>query len=133
MKNNSKILIISIFLYIFSVANCFADYNWKKIVNNINGDVFYIDTSSIKKNGSKVFYFLMYDFAKPTKFGDLSSRVYMEVNCLNLDFRFLKDFYYQEPMGNGKPSSIYDKVGKWEVTGKGSIGEVIRKFACNYK
>ena len=133
MRKYYKILKIFIFLYILSTVNCFADYNWKKIVNNINGDVFYIDTSSIKKNGSKVFYFLMYDFAKPTKFGDLSSRVYMEVNCLNLDFRFLKDFYYQEPMGNGKPSTILDKIGEWEVTEKGSVGEVIRKFACNYK
>jgi hypothetical protein len=133
VKNYSKILIISIFLYIFSIVNSFADYNWKKLGSNISGNVFYIDTSSIKKNGSKVFYFSMNDYAKPSKFGDLSSRVYMEVNCLNLDYRYLKDFYYQEPMGNGEPSTIFDEVGKWEVTAKGSIGEVIRKFACNYK
>ena len=133
MKNYFKILIISIFLNIFFITTSFADYNWKKLGSNIDGEVFYIDTPSIKGNGNKVFYFYMNDYAKPDKFGDLSSRAYMEVNCLNLDYRFLKDFYYQEPMGNGKPSSIYDKVGKWEVTGKGSIGEVIRKFACNYK
>ena len=65
--------------------------------------------------------------------GDLSNRIYMQVNCINLDYRFLKDFYYQEPMGNGEPSTIFDEVGKWEVTNEGSIGNSIRKFVCNYK
>jgi len=133
MKNYSKILIISIFLYIFSIANCFADFNWKKIGSNIKGNVFYVDTSSLKKVGNNVFYFVMNDYAKPSKYGDLSSKIYMEVNCINLDHRYLKDFYYLEPMGNGEPSTILDEVGKWEITKKGSIGESIRKFACKYK
>ena len=120
-------------ILIFFSTNAFADYNWKKLGSNTSGNVFYIDTSSIKKNGSKVFYFTMNDYARPNEFGDLSSRIYMEVNCLNLNYRYLKDFYYQEPMGNGEPSTVFDKVGKWEVNVKGSIGEVIRKFACNYK
>ena len=67
MKKYYKILKIFIFLYIFSIANCFADYNWKKVGSNINGNVFYVDTSSIKKKGSNVFYFLMNDYAKPSK------------------------------------------------------------------
>ena len=82
-------------ILIFFSTNAFADYNWKKLGSNTSGNVFYIDTSSIKKNGSKVFYFTMNDYARPNEFGDLSSRVYMEVNCLNLNYRYLKDFYYQ--------------------------------------
>jgi len=133
MKKNYKILKLFIFLYILSTVNCFAEYNWKKIGSNTNGNVFYVDSSSLKRVGNNVFYFVMNDYAKPNKFGDLSSRVYMEVNCINLDYRFLKDFYYVEPMGNGEPSTIFDEVGKWEITKKGSIGESIRKFACKHK
>ena len=124
---------IILFMLIFFSTNSFAEYNWKKLGSNVNGNVYYIDTLSIKKNGSKVFYFLMNDYPRPNKFGDLSSRIYIEVNCLNLDYRFLKDFYYQEPMGNGEPVDIVNETGEWQVNVKDSIGEFSRKFACNYK
>ena len=132
MKNYSKILIISIFLYIFSVANCFAEYNWKKIGSNIDGDVSYVDLSSIKKVGNNVFYFNLMDYIKPTNQGDLSAKNYFEVNCLDLSHRYIKDFYYKEPMGNGE-YTIFDEIGEWENNTKGSIGEKARKFVCNYK
>ena len=132
MKKNSKILIISVFLYIFSISNCFADFNWKKIGSNIDGDVSYVDLSSIKKVGNNVFYFSLMDYIKPTDQGDLSSKIYFEVNCLDLSYRYIKDFYYKEPMGNGE-YTIYDKIGEWENNTKGSISEVARKFVCNYR
>ena len=132
MKNYSKILIISIFLYIFSVANCFAEYNWKKIGSNIDGDVSYVDLSSIKKVGNNVFYFNLMDYVKPSNQGDLSAKNYFEVNCLDLSHRYIKDFYYKEPMGNGE-YTIFDEIGEWENNTKGSIGEKVRKFVCNYK
>ena len=132
MKNYSKILIISIFLYILSVANCFAEYNWKKIGSNIDGDVSYVDLSSIKKVGNNIFYFNLMDYIKPTNQGDLSAKNYFEVNCLDLSFRYIKDFYYEEPMGNGE-YTIFDEIGEWENNTKGSIGEDTREFVCNYK
>ena len=132
MKNYSKILIVSILLYIFSVANCFADYNWKKIGSNIDGDVSYVDLSSIKKVGNNIFYFNLMDYIKPTNQGDLSAKNYFEVNCLDLSYRYIKDFYYKEPMGNGE-HQVFDEIGDWKNNDKGSIGEDARKFACNYK
>ena len=132
MKNNFKILIISIFLYIFSVANCFAEFNWKKIGSNTAGDVSYVDLFSIKKVGNNVFFFRLMDYIRPTNQGDLSSKIYFEVNCLDLSFRYIKDFYYKQPMGNGE-YTIFDEIGEWENNTKGSIGEDVREFACNYK
>jgi hypothetical protein len=132
MKNYSKILIVSIFLYIFSVANCFAEYNWKKIGTNIDGDVSYVDLSSIKKVGNNIFYFNLMDYIKPTNQGVLSAKNYFEVNCLDLSYRYIKDFYYKEPMGNGE-YTIFDEIGEWENNTKGSIGDKVRKFVCNYK
>ena len=133
MRKYYKILKIFIFLYILSTVNCFADYNWKKIGSSTRGDVFYVDLSTIKKVGNNVFYFELKDYVKPTEYGDLSSKVYMEVNCLNLSYRYLKDFYYIEPMGNGEPSTVFDEVGEWKNIKEGSMGEDVGKFACNYK
>ena len=133
MRKYYKILKIFIFLYILSTVNCFADYNWKKIGSSTRGDVFYVDLSTIKKVGNNVFYLELKDYVKPSKYGDLSSKIYMEVNCLNLSYRYLKDFYYIEPMGNGEPSTVFDEVGEWKNIKEGSMGEDVGKFACNYK
>ena len=132
MKKNYKILKLFIFLYILSTVNCFADYNWKKIGKNSDGDVGYIDLSSIKKVGNKVYYFDLLDYVTPTDQGHLSGKTYKEVNCLDLSFRYLKDFYYLEPMGNGKVDIINDKVSEWHNNTKGSLGERVRQFVCNY-
>ena len=132
-KKYSKIQKILIILFILYPFNCFADYNWKKIGSSTRGDVFYLDLSTVKKVGNNVFYLELSDYLKPSEFGDLSSKVYIEVNCLNLSYRHLKDFYYQEPMGNGEPSAVFDKVGEWENIKEGSMGENVGKFVCNYK
>ena len=116
-----------------STVNCFADYNWKKIGSSTRGDVFYLDLSTVKKVGNNVFYFTLKDYVKPSEYGDLSSKIYMEVNCLNLSYRYLKDFYYIEPMGNGEPSTVYNEVGEWKNIVEGSMGEEVGKFVCNYK
>ena len=129
-----KKLIIFLFFFVFYSTNSFAELKWKKIGVNIEGDVYYIDKLSIKKVGNKVYYFVLADYVRPTDSGgDLSSKIYQEVNCLDLSFRYLKDFYYLEPMGNGKPSTIYDKVGEWTDNTKGSIGEEVALYACNFK
>ena len=72
------------------------------------------------------------DYAKPSDQGDLSAKNYFEVNCLDLSHRYIKDFYYEEPMGNGE-FTIFDEIGEWESNTKGSIGEDVREFVCNYK
>ena len=92
----------------------------------------YVDLTSIKKVGNNAFYFRLMDYIKPSDQGDLSSKVYFEVNCLDLSYRYIKDFYYKEPMGNGE-YTIFDEIGEWEITTQGSIGDKVRKFVCNYK
>ncbi len=132
MKKNYKILKAFIILYILSTVNCLADYNWKKIGTTTRGDVGYVDLSSIKKVGNEVYYFELLDYVKPTKHGHLSDRAYNQLNCLNLSYRYLKNFFYLEPMANGKVDLVNDEVSEWYDTTEGSLGEQIRQFVCNY-
>jgi len=132
-KKYFKILKICLIFLILYPSNSFADFKWKKIGANIQGTVFYVDLTSIKKTDKKVYFFSMTDYAKPTPLGDLSSRIYQEVNCLDYSYRYLKDFYYTQPMANGEPSAIIDEVDVWNKNQKGSIGETMSKFVCNYK
>ena len=74
----------------------------------------------------------MMDYVKPNE-GVLSNRIYQEVNCTNFTFRYLKDFYYPQPMANGKPIATIDEPSEWESTPSGSVGEEAFKFACKQK
>ena len=132
MKKYSKIQKILIILFILYPFNCFADYNWKKIGSTRGGSVGYVDLSSIKKVGNEAYYFELLDYAKPTNQGHLSDRAYNQLNCLNLSYRYLKNFFYLEPMANGKVDLIIDEVSEWYDTKEGSLGEKIRQFVCNY-
>ena len=131
-KKYSKIQKIFIILFILYPFNCFADYNWKKILKTSSGDVYYVDLSSIKRSGNNVYFLKLRDYLKPDKYGDLSNIIYHEVNCSNMEYKFLKDFYYTQPMGNGEPSTINNKMSDWSVAPQGSIGETIFKFVCKY-
>ena len=51
-------------------------------------DVFYIDTSSIKKVGNNAYYFRLADYIIPNNNGELSAIIYFETNCNDLSFRY---------------------------------------------
>tara|TARA_B100000700_G_scaffold21638_1_gene21002 strand:+ start:231 stop:635 length:405 start_codon:yes stop_codon:yes gene_type:complete len=134
MKKKIRYLAFFLLISFFNSSFSYAELKWKRIGANIDGDVYYIDEFSIKRVGNKVYYFTLSDYVRPSDTGgDLSAKIYQEVNCSDLSFRYLKDFYYLEPMGNGEPSTIYDKVGEWTDNVKGSIGEAVALYACNYK
>ena len=120
--------LISIFLILYSF-NVFADFKWKKIGSNVSGSVLYVDALSIKRVGNKAFFFTMMDYASP-KEGVLSNRIYQEINCTDFTFRYLKDFYYPQPMANGEPIATIDEPSEWKSTRSGSIGEEAFKFVC---
>ena len=69
------------------------------------------------------------DYAKPNN-GVLSTRIYQEGNCDDYSFRYLKDFYYDQPMGNGKILQQIDEVGEWTANVPGSLNETVFDFLC---
>ena len=71
----------------------------------------------------------MMDYAKPID-GILSTRIYQEGNCSNYSFRYLKDFYYDQPMGNGSIVAQIDEMGEWVANIPGSLNESVFEYLC---
>ena len=132
-----KILGIIVLGLLFG-SNVYADYNWLKVSTSVNGVVHYVDTSTIKKvkNQSSgwynVYYFQLSDYAKPTRSGDLSIKAYVEVDCVDYNFRHLKLLYYPEPMGNGKPI-VDNSQGDWKNSEKDTVSYGLSEFVCDYE
>ena len=129
----SRLFKIFVVILIFYPVNSFAEYKWKKIGRNTSGTIFYVDLLSIKKFKNSVYVFNLIDYVKPTEQGTLSSKAYLEYNCANFNYKLLKDFYYDKPMGNGEPIAVISEESEWYENKKGSISEMMGKFACNYK
>ena len=126
--------IVRIYLIIFILIPFYAkaDFNWDKIGQNVGGSAFFVDRSTIKKtNSGKIFFYLLTDYSKPNK-NVLSVTTYIEGNCDRYQWRFLKDIYYNEPMGNGDVLATINETGEWNFNVKGSIMETIMKYVCRF-
>ena len=129
MKNLFKKLFFLLIIITFFPSNSFSEFNWKRVGENTNGTVFYVDKSSVKRMGNTIYFFSMMDYAKPVD-GVLSTKIYQEGNCSDYSFRYLKDFYYDQPMGNGSVVHQIDEVSKWTANIPGSLNETVFDFLC---
>ena len=102
---------------------------WMEIIKG-NGITFYVDFDKIKKKDGYVYYWELGDYLKPNEFGDLSAKVYREVDCKLFRFKVLGDSYYTEPMGRGTPSAssnIADKEWSQKTTLNSAAYSVLKK------
>tara|TARA_Y100001936_G_scaffold197994_1_gene198991 strand:- start:611 stop:1003 length:393 start_codon:yes stop_codon:yes gene_type:complete len=129
MKNLFRKLFFLLIIITFFPSNSFSEFNWKRVGENTNGTVFYVDKSSVKRMGNTIYFFSMMDYAKPVD-GVLSTKIYQEGNCSDYSFRYLKDFYYDQPMGNGSVVHQIDEVSKWTANIPGSLNETVFDFLC---
>ncbi len=73
----------------------------------------------------------MTDYSKP-HLDVLSAKNYIEGNCNKSKYRFLKDIYYAEPMGNGNVIETISETGEWTQYDNSQIMGVIMKYVCEF-
>jgi hypothetical protein len=105
----APILLALTFSVMFS-STSFA--GWTKVRETVEGDTYYVDFERIRKHGGYVYYWMLSDYLKPTKFGDLSSKVYYQGDCKLFRTMRLSSSYHIQPMGEGTPSAVSNKPKK---------------------
>jgi len=105
---------------------------WMEIIKG-NGITFYVDFDTIKKHDGYVYYWELGDYLKPNEFGDLSAKIYREVDCKLFRFKVLGDSYYTEPMGRGTPSASSNIADKeWsDLRTLNSAAHSVLKKVCS--
>ena len=104
---------------------------WTKIVKSVGEITFYVDFDRIKKHDGYVYYWELGDYLKPNEYGDLSAKVYRQVDCKLFRFKVLSDSYYTEPMGRGTPSASSNTPDKeWSYPPPNSSGYNVLKSVC---
>jgi hypothetical protein len=120
-------LALAIFVSLMLPATSHAE--WIEVVKTKGGHTFYIDTK-IRKHGGHIYYWELINYLKPTKYGDLSSKNYIEGDCGTFRYRNLQASYHTQPMGRGAPSSGGSLDNPWEYLAPGSVGAATLEKAC---
>ena len=123
-------LIFILFASFFGIS--FPSYaEWKYLLKTSTGDVHYIDFDSLKRDGDYVYFWSLRDYAKMDKWGDLSSKKYLKVDCTKYKFKYLSDSYHNRQMGKGIPTGGSTKPDKnWTNIKPNSVIAFISQNVC---
>lgn len=69
---------------------------------NVDGNTFYVDFERIKKHGGYVYFWILSDYLKPDKYGDLSFKRYNQGDCKLFRVKPLSYVFHKQPMGRDR-------------------------------
>ena len=133
MKQFLLITLIFIFYFFFSSFPSLA--KWEKFSE---GNFFteYFELESIKKIDNIVFVWSMYDYKKPQKKGNLSTKYYSKYDCKEKRYQVISIINYKTNMGRGrdftytKNISIESQNEEWIYPKLNSINYHRIQFIC---
>jgi hypothetical protein len=109
-----------------------AGFGWNFVTKH-SGHTLYMDLDRIRTNGNDVFFWILFDDAKPSDSGSMSSIHYVQARCKQQQWRWLQDHFYKKPMAQGKPSSSINKPTEWEYSTPNSFLDTAVTLACTLK
>ena len=116
---------------IFTVTLSSPSYaEWIEVGKNKSGDTFYVDFDRIRKHGEYVYVWVLGDNLKPSKHGDLSWKVYYQIDCQLLRSKGLSWSWHKEPMGGGTGLVNNDPDKEWKYPPPYSSRERVLKAVC---
>jgi hypothetical protein len=122
----------TLLLTLVSIFISFNSYGeWTKVIE-ADGKSFYIDKDTIKGGGRSVHLWELIDNSKPIR-GNMSSKFYNQMDCLQFKFRPLLFTLYKQPMGQGKGKTFtLQSVEVWTEAAPGSALRARLDYACNH-
>ena len=126
-----KLLIFFIFLFSGISNASSSEFEWEQILKTDEGNIFFIDKNSINQKGDKIFFIKMHEYSDFNDYGEKSSIIHHEVDCKNLKFKYLTDFYFKLPMGEGEPSFVGNEESDWIEVKDDTILKDLVSYVCD--
>ena len=125
-----KLLTLTVLVLTVLSTPVFAD--WTKLGVNVDGNTNYVDFERIRKHGGYVYYWILWDLLKPTKFGHFSVKMSHQGDCKLFRMKYLSGFGHKEPMGRGTGLMENRPDKEWRFPPPNSPIETILKSVCRY-
>lgn len=127
VKKISKIL--SLLVIIFpSVSLC----EWTQIASTTQGDVYNIDFDRVTSDEDYVYYWRLSNYAKPTKYHDLSALVHVKVDCESNSTMDLQVTFYKQANAKGDGETLNRKP-KWNSVHPNGVSEALFEAVCEFE
>lgn len=104
---------------------------WVMVIETRDGK-YYIDPSSVRKDGAMRKFWGIKDLSQPTSDGLASLRYRNEYDCKEERYRSLSISSHSEPMGNGRAffTNDFEKPDSWKQIPPNTDIAVIMKTVC---
>jgi len=129
MGNSMKkitLLLVIIFTFLFTNTSW---GEWTYVEEDVTSKTYY-DKDRVRKSGKCLYFWILYDFIKPTEYGDSSQTTYTELDCSIFRFKTLKLNLYSEYMGKGTPTFESNLPDKWSYPQPNSSVEILYNKIC---
>ena len=107
----TRFLALAFFLCTVSLPTYAAD--WVRLGENTRGDTFFIDKSSLQRDGDSVTFWVRTNFSV-RKHGDLSAKTQETVNCRRRETIIRYMMFYDDIDNRGRLTSSLDPKDKWK-------------------
>ena len=105
---------------------------WKKVSKTVRGTVSYVDFERIRKHDGYVYYWILFDYLKPTKHGTFSGKAYIQGDCKLFRTKWLSDLYFKGQMGKGDSNGGSNEPDKeWSYPPPNGVSEFVLKQVCS--
>ena len=122
-------VLLALTLSVMFSSTSFA--GWTKVTIGEDDSTYYADLGRLRSQGNYVYYWTLHDYFKPTKFDDLSAKIYGQVDCKLLRSKTLTWSTYTRPMGRGAASSSSSEPDEnWNYPIPNSVFETVLKAVC---
>ena len=130
MKNLSLLFLL---IFLKAIVILHAQEHWQKITTARNGYVFYINILNIEESAKRVYFWQLIDYINPDEYGDMSAKIYIESDCINLRYKWISFSYHKESMAKDitvqkKPTEY---LSRWQIASPHSTSKAIMDYVCN--
>ena len=89
-----------------------------------------MELDRIRKNDGYVYAWMLTDYLKPDGTGNMSVKVYMEIDCKAFRRKTLTFIFYKQPMGEGEGDSQTSQNQEWHYPPPDSVSEGKLNTVC---
>ena len=107
-----------------------ASADWVRYADNEDGDDFYLDPATIRREGHIRIVWEIQDFKRRDSLGELSRRGLREYDCKQQRLRSLSITFHSERMGKGKVLYSSNATSEWNYFPPGSASAIALRLLC---
>ena len=124
----TRFLVLAFFLCTVSLPTYAAD--WVLISVARDEKTYFVDKSSLQRDGNSVTFWTKVNFKNRSSYGDLSNKVQLTINCSRRETIFRYMMFYDDIDNGGRLTDSFDPKDNWQPIAPETVKWSIMEFVC---